>query len=372
MCFAKWYTPLMRPLAYLYGLGVSLRNFAFDHGILSEHSYPIPIICVGNITAGGTGKTPHVEYLLGLLTPKYRVAVLSRGYGRKTKGLRVAQASSTAREIGDEPRQIKLKYPEVLVIIDGNRRRAMRYLLDLPRGERPEVVVMDDGYQHRYIKPSYRMLLMDYSRRIYEDKLLPEGRLREPFSARYRADCLVVTKCPEDLSPIESRVVMRGLNLFPYQRMYFTSITYEPLKSLLTLGQQKEQEPIEPKRNGAVYLISGIANPRQFVDHLEQEYTVVKHRKFPDHHTFTKREMQEVIRDYCQLAKQHKELMMVTTEKDAVRLTEYLGDIPDELLQQFYYLPIAVELVKDAEAFDKEIMFAAGGLCPDSKRYLIE
>ena len=173
--------PVAWPLALCYGLGVRLRNLCFGLGILPSETYPIAVISVGNLSAGGAGKTPLVEYLVRLLSPRYRVAVLSRGYRRKTKGYVLASASSTAREIGDEPSQIKRKYPSITVAVDGHRRRGMRRLLALPEAERPQVVVLDDAFQHRYVRPSLSILVTDSHRLFTRDRLLPVGTLREPL-----------------------------------------------------------------------------------------------------------------------------------------------------------------------------------------------
>ena len=180
--------PLLKLCSLVYGAGVSLRNYLFNSGLLREHHYDIPLICVGNITVGGTGKTPHIELIIELLRPSYRLAVISRGYKRSSRGLQDVTPGASVQQIGDEPKQLSLKYPEVRLIVDGDRRRAMRYLMALPEAERPEVVLLDDGFQHRYVHPSFSILLIDASRELHEDALLPAGNLREPASARYRAD----------------------------------------------------------------------------------------------------------------------------------------------------------------------------------------
>ncbi|MDO4691782.1 MAG: tetraacyldisaccharide 4'-kinase [Porphyromonadaceae bacterium] len=353
------YRPLLRPLAWLYGRGVALRNFCFDRGLLPSEAFPIPVICVGNIAVGGTGKTPHVEYILQHLHPQYRVAVLSRGYKRKSKGLVVATESSSPLEIGDEPRQIKLKYPQVRVVVDGNRRRAMRYLMSLPANQRPEVVVMDDGYQHRYIKPSYSILLVDARRPVWDDRLLPEGNLRESISALYRADCIIVTKCPEDMSPIQQRIIERNLALFPHQQIYFTRMAYEALQPLVP-PDDSVAEVAPPGRVDRVIALAGIANPEPFVQRLKSRFRLVDSAIYPDHHHFDLEDVKQMNQRYTQLlAEDNSSLYMICTEKDAVRLVEYQASLSPELLNHIYYLPIQVQVLHNEEEFKRSIWLAA-------------
>ena len=228
--------PVAWPLALCYGFAVRLRNLCFGLGILPSETYPIAVISVGNLSAGGAGKTPLVEYLVRLLSPRYRVAVLSRGYRRKTKGYVLASASSTAREIGDEPSQIKRKYPSVTVAVDGHRRRGMRRLLALPEAERPQVVVLDDAFQHRYVRPSLSILVTDSHRLFTRDRLLPVGTLREPRSGVRRADMVVVTKCDPAMKPIESRIIEDELRIDTSRPRFFTSIAYRRLEGVLGIG----------------------------------------------------------------------------------------------------------------------------------------
>lgn len=215
---------ILWPLSVLYGIGVSIRNRLFNLGILKTQEFDIPIICVGNITVGGTGKTPHTESLINELKNDYRVACLSRGYKRKTSGFVLATANSTANDIGDEPMQIKAKFPEITVAVDANRVRGIKKLMQLP--EKPEVIILDDGFQHRYVKADINIMLIDYNRPIYEDHLLPLGRLRESIHAKDRANYIIVTKCPQNISPIEKRIILKHLNLKAYQQLLFSSMKY--------------------------------------------------------------------------------------------------------------------------------------------------
>lgn len=350
MILREPYSILLRPLALLYGLGVALRNFAFDNGLLKEEIYPVPIICVGNITVGGTGKTPHVEYILQTLLPHYKIAVLSRGYKRKLRGQVIASLESTIAEIGDEPKQLKLKYPEITLVVDGNRRRAMRYLMSLPAEQRPDVVVMDDGLQHRYVKPSYSILLMDSTRPLQEDRLLPEGRLREPASARYRVDCIIATKCPDTLQPIQQRLIERNLEAYPHQEVFFTKIGYQSLMPLSALLGENATLRQELSEQSPVVVVSGIANPSLFVEYLEKHYRVVDKYLFADHHNFVDADLKTLVDNYKRLSREYPALAFICTEKDAVRLVEHLVAFPEELRERLYYLPIEVSVLhREAE-----------------------
>lgn len=356
------YAILLRPIACLYGLVIGVRNWLFDRGVLRSETYPIPIICVGNISVGGTGKTPHVEYILAKLCSRYRVAVLSRGYKRTSRGMVEASEASSVYDIGDEPLQLKLKYPAIRLIADGNRRRAMRYLLSLPLEERPEVVVMDDGLQHRYVKPSCAILLIDSQRPILEDRLLPEGRLRESASARYRADIIVATKCPSHLSPIQQRIVERSLRLYSHQKIFFSRIAYRALRPLSMLTEHEADTAPIPK-GSPLYVISGIANPKPLIDYLSTRYEIREQAIFPDHHNFSSSDITELNACFARLqASSARPVYCVCTEKDAVRLWELRSSLSLELLEAMYYQPIQIEFVGGHQEFDRQIQLAARGL----------
>ena len=225
----KW----LRPLSFLYGIGVGIRNQLFELNILKSRSFTTPVISVGNITVGGTGKTPHVEYLIRLLSKEVKVAVLSRGYKRKTHGYILADESTTMRDIGDEPYQMKRKFPDIEVAVDAKRCRGIDHIIHDEKTKDTDVILLDDAYQHRYVKPGINILLVDYHRLIMYDELLPSGRLREPVESKNRADIVIVTKCPASLNPIDYRVLTKAMNLFAYQSLYFTSLRYgAPLPSL--------------------------------------------------------------------------------------------------------------------------------------------
>ena len=218
---------LLWPFSFLYGIGVRLRNLLFDWKILRTERYDLPIICVGNLTVGGTGKTPHTEYLIRMLKNRYRIAVLSRGYRRKSKGFVLANIHTTAKDLGDEPFQIYSKFGQSITIaVDKKRCRGITRLLTILPTPKPRVILLDDAYQHRYVQAGLTCLLTNYHRLIYDDRLLPVGRLREPFKEKKRAQLIIVTKCPSDLSEHEMDTIKEKLHLLPYQSLYFSTFRY--------------------------------------------------------------------------------------------------------------------------------------------------
>lgn len=341
------------PLSFLYGLIVSVRNKLFGMGILKEKEFDIPIICVGNITAGGTGKTPHIEYLIRLLKPHFKVAVLSRGYKRKTSGFILADEKSTPKTIGDEPYQIFSKFPDVLVAVDEDRRRGIASLLNREDGKTPGIILLDDAFQHRYVKPGFSILLSDYGRPIYEDALLPVGLLREPLRAKNRANVVIVTKCPEDLMPIDARIIEKNLNLFPYQNLFFTTFRYQRLKPLFADTGQVEIEPDSLTKGTDVLLVTGIASPKPLLDKLTNCGCSVTHMAYPDHYWYTKNDTDRIEKKYAEIKSENK--IIVVTEKDAVRLLD-LGFLSDDVKKNIYYLPIEVFFFRNEEKDFDEII----------------
>lgn len=350
------YAKLLMPLSRLYGIVVWLRNSLFDYNIIKSKTYDIPIICVGNISVGGTGKTPHVEYILGLISKEKKVAVVSRGYKRKTKGLVVANKKTTSREIGDEPYQIKKKFPNVKVVVDGNRRRAIDYLLSLEQGKRPDVIVMDDGFQHRYVKPSFSIVLQNYDSPFNNAELLPYGDMRENVKAIYRADCIIVTKCPDDLKPMAYRIVERELNLYPHQSMFFSKIKYCEPKQMDCFFDHDMISPIIPDHS-KVILLAGIANPDPMIEYLDRKYKVECELIFEDHKYFNQQNIRYIEDAYHDCKREKQNLYIITTEKDLVRINEVRDMIDQEILKYIYYLPIETEIIFDRYNFDKLIKF---------------
>lgn len=339
------------PLSWLYGIGVGFRNQLFNIGLLKQHDYDIPIISVGNITVGGAGKTPHVEYLIRLLKDKVKVAVLSRGYKRKTHGYVLANDSSTVTDIGDEPYQMKQKYQDVHIAVDKKRVDGIAHITGDAGTNDTDVILLDDAFQHRYVKPGINILLVDYHRLIIYDKLLPAGRLREPQSGKNRADIVIITKCPKDLKPMEFRVLTKAMNLYPYQSLYFTTIEYESLTPLFAKEKSTiEKEALEDKH---VMLITGIASPKQIIIDLKPHVKEMTTLAFSDHHQFKSKDIMKINETFNAIK---GEKIIVTTEKDATRL-EQLDGLSEEVKQNLYVLPIKVKfMINQEEEFNDKII----------------
>ena len=346
------------PLSWLYGLGVGIRNFGFEVGILKSRAFSVPVISVGNITVGGTGKTPHVEHLIRLLKENFRVAVLSRGYKRKTSGYVMADADTTARDIGDEPQQMHTKFPDITVAVDRKRVRAIeRLTADDPM---LDVILLDDAFQHRYVKPGINILLVDYHRLIIYDRLLPAGRLREPLSGKNRADIVIITKCPKELKPMDFRVITKAMDLYPYQHLYFTTLDYGPLCPVFP-----EAAPAAASRqvigsitaDTSILLLTGIASPRQIEEDLKTlnpSLPPLTTLSFPDHHNFRRRDIDRINRTFAALPSPR---LIITTEKDAARLTLSDG-LSDEVRRSLYVLPVTITFIgpDQEEQFNQNII----------------
>ncbi len=343
----------LRPLSWLYGLGVGLRNLLFEAGILKSHTYATPVISVGNITVGGTGKTPHVEYLIRLLKDKRSLAVLSRGYKRKSRGFVLADNNSTMYDIGDEPFQIKQKFPDITVAVDKKRSRGITRLINGEAGKDIDVILLDDAFQHRYVKAGINILLVDYHRLIIYDELLPSGRLREPVGSKDRADIVIVTKCPTDIKPMDFRVITKAMALYPYQQLYFSTHEYGNLERLDRQEDPDNLEKLEDLADKHVLLLTGIASPEQMKSDLETYAKEICPLAFADHHQFKQKDIQQINDTFSSLPSPK---CIITTEKDAVRLRTVEG-LSDEVRQHLYVLPIRIKLLVDQEeSFNKHII----------------
>ena len=338
------------PFSWLYGLGVGIRNTLFDLGILKSRSFDVPVISVGNITVGGSGKTPHVEYLIRLLHNKYRVAVLSRGYKRKTKGFILADENSTMKDIGDEPYQMHSKFKDVSIAVDRNRCNGIERITTDEATKDTDVILLDDAYQHRYVKPGINILLVDYHRLIIYDKLLPAGRLRESKEGKTRADIVIVTKCPKDLKPMSFRVLTRAMNLFPYQQLYFTCLKYGNLKALFHEGTRSISDI---KQDEHILLVTGIASPEQMVEDLSPYSKDIISLRFSDHHQFNADDVEKINNTFAMMPTPR---LIITTEKDATRL-ENIEGLSEEVKNSIYTLPVEVQVMLDQqEKFDEVIL----------------
>lgn len=327
---------LLFPFAILYGLITSLRNYLYDIGVFKSYSFDIPVIAVGNLSVGGTGKTPQIEYLIRLLSTTYKVATLSRGYKRKSKGFILANATSNADILGDEPFQYYSKFKDIIVAVDADRKNGIENLMRLK--DKPEVVLLDDAYQHRRVKAGFYILLTSYDDLYYDDFLLPTGNLRENKSRAKRANVIVVTKCSPTISNDEQLKIKEriGLNI----PIYFSSIDYD--SSVYNQNQSLEVLDIN---NKSKILLAGIAKPEPFFNYLRTKNDELL--VFPDHHHFSES-------DILTLKNKAKDKIIITTEKDFVRLkTEILAE-------QLYYLPIKSKFVNQQAIFDKTILDYVG------------
>jgi tetraacyldisaccharide 4'-kinase len=341
------------PLSLLYGLITAFRNFLYNAEILKSHEFNIPVISVGNLTVGGTGKTPHVEYLIGLLSKSYKVAILSRGYKRALRGFRYADTKSMVKDVGDEPLQIFRKFPDITVAVDGNRVNGVNTILK----EKPEtgVIILDDAFQHRRIIPGFSILLTDFERLMIKDALLPYGNLRENINNMNRADIILVTKSPEDISPIQRRIIVKEINKAPYQNLYFTSIIYKDPLPVFEGGDKPASimSLSEENRTGIV-LVSGIANPNPLIGYLKINFTEIIHLSFGDHHRFTENDIEKITGAWSGLKSERK--YIITTEKDAVRLREFTN-FAEPLRSSFYFIPIGIKFLNDDKnEFDNMIV----------------
>ena len=336
-------------------MAVNFRNTLFNLNILRSKEFDVPVISVGNITVGGTGKTPHTEHLIALLSKKFDVAVLSRGYKRKSRGFLVVETTSTVKQVGDEPKQIKMKFPSVMVAVDEKRVRGIEKILELSE-RRPDIIILDDAFQHRYVTPSINILLIDFSRMITEDDLLPLGRLREPASNRDRANIIIVTKCPREIKPIEERIITKDLHIWPYQDLYFSRIKYGLLTPVFPEKVAVEKFSIDP--DTGILLLTGVANPQPLRDKLLRMTNSVVSAAFPDHYSFSLNDLEKIATQYESMAATRK--IIVTTEKDTFRILE-IENLPEIVTANLYYIPIEIRFVNQTEnEFDKKILKYVG------------
>jgi tetraacyldisaccharide 4'-kinase len=329
---------ILFPFSLIYWAVTAVRNFLYDKGIFTSYSFPVPVIAIGNLSTGGTGKTPQTEYLVRLLSGRYDVATLSRGYKRKSTGFVLANSYSTADILGDEPYQFHQKFPNIRVAVDADRKNGIQNLLSLSR--RPEIILLDDAYQHRRVEAGFYILLTAYGDLYADDLILPAGNLREGRSGAKRADVILVTKCPPNLSQESQMAIREKLKAKPGQKVYFTCIDYDA-----TVYSEAGEKGLAEIKDMPKILVAGIAKPKPFFDHIQSGRDIAL--TFPDHHDFTEKEL-------INIKEQAQNKLIITTEKDFMRLK---GRLPKEKL---FYLPIRSSFLEGGDDFNKTILDYVG------------
>lgn len=340
--FFKTIRILLLPIALLVGLYIFVRNRLYNKGILRSAQFNLPLIGVGNLAVGGTGKSPMVELIIRLLNNRYHLATLSRGYKRKTKGYAIATSETTALEIGDEPMQFHLKFPEVAVAVGEERLVALPQLLQ----DRPEVevVILDDVFQHRPIQAGLNILLTDFSNLYTRDWFLPTGDLRDERASAKRADVIVVTKCPPQLTENQKTEILKELNPHKAQQVFFSCLKYGNPYHLITGAPLRQEEPLSndqrPEKDSEVLLVSGIANPAPLKQYIQEHYKTYWMQAYADHHIFTIDDLKEIKKKFEQI--QHHDKCILTTEKDAVRLRKFGKEVES---LPFFVLPVEHQIL---------------------------
>jgi tetraacyldisaccharide 4'-kinase len=324
---------LLYPFSLLYGLIISVRNFLYNKHIIKSAHFKTPVILVGNLSTGGTGKTPLIEYILNLLRDDYRMAVISRGYKRKTSGFIIGNENHSWKDIGDEPLQLASKFPDVIVSVDSRRKRGVKKLLQCSHP--PDTILMDDGFQHRKVKPGLSILLTDYSHPYSDDYLLPAGNLREQCRNRKRADIIVVTKSPPVKSPISDKILIKKLNPFKNQLVFFSYLKFGQLTPFPQISATK----MVCAQVNTILLFTGIANPSSLQQHLQDKCSNLIMMNFPDHHPFSSNDINKILAVFNDQFTKNK--ILVTTEKDFYRLKDqiFFGDL---IKYPVFYIPVSV------------------------------
>ncbi|RZJ70943.1 tetraacyldisaccharide 4'-kinase [Flavobacterium sp.] len=327
---------ILFPFSAIYALVTGLRNYFYDKGWFKSTAFDIPVVAVGNLSVGGTGKSPQIEYLLRLLSPTYKVATLSRGYKRKSSGFVLADANSDAEILGDEPFQFHQKFPGVSVAVDADRTNGIQNLI---KHVNPDVILLDDAFQHRKVKAGFYILLTTFSDLYLDDFVLPTGNLRESRRGAKRADVIIVTKCPKDLSEKDQDAILLKMRLKPHQQLFFSFIDYDDF-----VFSDQGNLPTDQIRKQPKLLIAGIAKPKPFFGHLKSQNDDIL--EFPDHHHFS-------ASDLSKISEKADGKPIVTTEKDYVRLQK-------SGLSNLYFLPIKSTFISNRDSFDQTILDYVG------------
>ena len=331
---------ILYPLSLVYDQITKARNMAYDKNILNAESFELPIIAVGNLNMGGTGKTPMIEYLIRLLIKDYRTAVLSRGYKRTSKGFQQANSKSTFEDLGDEPLQYHKKFDSLIVAVDADRVNGINHLLktDPP----PEVILLDDAFQHRRVAPGYTILLTSYDKLYIDDNVLPAGDLRENKMGAKRAQVIIVTKCPQELTENEQFEIAKKLKPELNQTVFFTTINYSN-----EIFSKSESISVQELKNYPILLVTGIAKTEPLTNFLAKNDISFEHLKFADHHNFSERDIQTINKRFDDINSKKK--LILTTEKDFMRMFDYAS-------QHMFYLPIQTEFIVNGKDFDNLIL----------------
>lgn len=335
----KWYKWILFPISLVYWIITSIRNIFFEIGIFKENKFNIPIIGVGNITVGGTGKTPHSQYISELLQKKFKIAILSKGYGRKTKEFKYVNINSNYNEVGDEALQMKKNLPKEIVAVDHKRVNGLNKIMK----EHPSVncIILDDAFQHRSVKIGFNILLCDYNNPIYKDYMMPVGLLRESKKGIKRADCVVISKCPENLTLEESNRIKKKLKFT--KEVFFSKVVYDKIVSL------NGNKTIKKSSIKKVLLVTGIANSSPIIEYLEKLNIQIKHIKYKDHFHYQKKDINKIIDIY---KREISEIIILTTEKDAQKMKVF------EELSKFpvYYLKVSIDFIRNKDKFEEKIL----------------
>lgn len=328
----------LAPISWIYSAVVAVRNRMFDDKVIKTVEHDIPIVVVGNLTAGGTGKTPITEQLVYSLSDKFNVAVLSRGYKRKSKGFMMVQTNASYRKVGDEPKQIKLKFPTVPVAVCEDRNNGIKMLRRI--NTEINLIILDDAFQHRYVEPWVSILLMDFNRPMYKDKMLPLGNLRDSLTQQMRANIVICTKCPQNATPLDFRIIRQNLELMPYQHLFFTTtVSSEPIPMFPLIADKI------PQPDDKMIAVAAIANTDAFFDYIDEKYMLVWKQKYPDHYAYRMKDLDKFVE---LLEKSPDDTYIVMTEKDAVKFISS-KKIPQLLQKKMFYVSVAHRFLDDGQ-----------------------
>lgn len=326
--------PILTILSWIYGAVISIRHRLYNWGVFKSYSFDIPVVCIGNITVGGTGKTPMAEMIISQLAERYNIAMLSRGYGRSTKGYYEVHTTDNYLNVGDEPLQVKLKFPDTVVVVSEDRVSAINRI----RKEHPEVnlIIMDDGFQHRKVRAKVNIIILDATRPVESDYLLPRGRLRDLKSRLNKAHFFIVSKCSEHMTALDRRLWRNKLCTVAYQKVYFSHIVP---KSIEPLFYFEEREDVD--YGCQAILLAGVGNPRPFIREAQVRFNIVDKMIMPDHHVYNKVDMKRL----GEMLARHPRAIILMTEKDAIKLFR-VRSLPEQLRRAMFYQPIETTLLE--------------------------